>query len=91
MTITLELPTETERRLRSEVPNFDSEAKVAVALDLFRKEQITHHELGQLLGLDRFETDAFLIGRNEFAQTLTIEDVANDRQTIKRALGELGR
>ena len=91
MAIMLDLPTEIERRLREEVPDLDTEARVAVALDLFRKEQITHYELGQMLGLDRFETDAFLMNRNEFAQSLTLEDVESDRQTLKQVLREMGR
>ncbi len=91
MAIMLDLPTEMERRLREEVPDLDTEARVAVALDLFRKEQITHYELGQMLGLDRFETDTFLMDRNEFAQSLTREDVESDRQTLKQVLREMGR
>lgn len=91
MTITLQLPKEMERRLRRDVPNLDSEAQEAVALDLFRKEKITHHELGQMLGLDRFKTDEFLMDRNEFAQSLTLEDLERDRLTIKKVLREMGR
>ena len=91
MPITLDLPTDMERRLRTEVPDFDSEAKTAVALDLFRKEQITQYELGQMLGLDRSETEALLVARGEFAQCLTLEDVESDRRTIGKILGDPGR
>jgi hypothetical protein len=91
MSIVLELPIETERRLRAEFPCLELAANEAVALDLLRKEKITHHELGLMLGLDRRQTEAFLMERLEFAQCLTLEDVEIDRVTIKRVLGELGR
>ena len=91
MSITLDFPAELEVRLRNAEPNLEALAREAVALDLFRNEKITHFELGQLLGLDRFETDAFLKARHEDAQTLTLADVENDRQTIKQLLRDLGR
>jgi predicted HTH domain antitoxin len=91
MSITLDLPADVERRLRKAIPNLDTEAREAVALDLFRKQIITHYELGQMLGLDRFQTDAFLKERQEFAQSLTLADVESDRQTIRDLLRETGR
>lgn len=91
MSITLDLPSEMEHRLRKVVPNLDNEAREAVALDLFRRETITHYELGQILGLDRFQTDAFLKERQEFAQSLTLADVESDRRSIKELLREMGR
>lgn len=91
MSITLELPTELERRLRGVEPNLDIEVRDTVALDLFRKEKITHFELGQMLGLDRFETDAFLKARQEYAQSLTLADIESDRKSIKNLLHEMGR
>jgi predicted HTH domain antitoxin len=91
MSITLNLPADVENRLRKSVPDLDAEAREAVALDLFRKEKITHYELGQLLGLDRFQTDAFLKARGEFAQSLTLSDVESDRRTVRDFLRETGR
>ena len=91
MSITLDLPSDVERRLRKAIPNLDTEAREAVALDLFRKQSITHYELGQMLGLDRFQTDTLLKERQEFAQSLTLADVESDRQSIKELLREMGR
>ena len=91
MPITLELPTEMEERLRGIVPNLDREVQVAVALDLFRKEMISHFELGQLLGFDRFETDTFLIEQKEYAQCPTLDGLEKDYQTGLKILKELGR
>ncbi len=91
MTITLELPEELETRLREEVPDLDAEARIAVALDLFRKEQITHFELGRMLGLDRFETNALLVARQEYAQSPTLEDLENDYRTLSEFMKARGR
>ena len=91
MAISFEQPTQVERRLSDAGPDLDRMEKIAVALDLFRNERITQYELGQMLGLDRFETNAMLVNRNEFAQCLTIEDIESDLRTIKTVLGDVGR
>ncbi|MBX3451313.1 MAG: UPF0175 family protein [Planctomycetaceae bacterium] len=84
MQITFNVPKEIEQRLREVAPNVDREAQEALALELFRKEKITHYELGQMLGLDRFETDEFLVGHDEYAQSLTLEDLESDAETLRQ-------
>jgi len=91
MSILLDLPIEMEQRLREETPDLDAEAREAVALDLFRREKISHYELGQMLGLDRFETYAFLVDRNEFAQSPTLDDLETDYQTLSKLMAAHGR
>jgi predicted HTH domain antitoxin len=91
MPITLHLPLEMEAELRKENPDLDREAREAIALDLFRREKITHFELGQMLGLNRWETNEFLVDRREFAQSPTLEDLENDFRTITRIMAEHGR
>lgn len=91
MSITLDFPSELEQRLRRADPNLDAEARESVALDLFRKEKITHYELGQLLEFDRFETDAFLKRNEEYAQSLTLADIESDRKSIKELLHAMCR
>jgi len=91
MQITLDIPEAMEARLREVAPNLDSKTCEALGLDLFREEKITHYELGQMLGLDRFETDAFLVDRKEFAQSLTLEDIENDYQTLTKIMAAHGQ
>ena len=86
MTITLPISCELELRLREESSVLDTEAKEAVALDLFRKEKISHFELGQILGLDRFETDSFLVKHREYAQSLTLEDLETDARVLSEMM-----
>jgi hypothetical protein len=78
MQITLDIPQAMEVRLREVAPNLDHKPREALGLQLFREEKITHYELGQLLGLDRFETDAFHIDNKQFAQSPTLEDLESD-------------
>jgi hypothetical protein len=87
MAVTIQLPEDVERRLRAESPNFDAEAKGAVALDLFRRGKISHYELSTMLGLDRFETDAYLKRQGVVEGSLTMQDLDEQGRTLERVLG----
>jgi predicted HTH domain antitoxin len=87
MAVTIQLPTDLEQRLRAESPNLDTEAREAVALDLFRRGKVSHYELSKVLGLDRFETDAYLKRHNVVEGSLTMEDLDEQAQTLDRVLG----
>jgi predicted HTH domain antitoxin len=60
MAVTIQLPADVEERLRADSPNLDSEAKEALLIELYRQDRLSHYELSQALGLDRFETDGVL-------------------------------
>ena len=91
MAVTFELPAEVEKRLRAESADLDAEAREASALELFRRAKISHVELSQILGLDRYETDAYLIRHKVYEGSLTAEDLEADRQTLDRVLGPVQR
>jgi hypothetical protein len=91
MATTVTRPPTVESRLRATRSDLDRDALEVQALELFRREAITHFELGQMLGLDRGETDAFLVDRREYAQCLTLEDLETDFQTITQRMAEHGR
>lgn len=88
LNITLNLPADAEERLRRETANLDRDATEAFALHLFRLGRLSHFELSRALGLDRFETDAWLKQRNVFEGSLTMEDLESDRLTLERMLGK---
>lgn len=88
LNVTLHLPADLEERLRREVPNLDAEITAAYALELFRRGRISHYELSQVLGLDRFETDAYLKRHKVFEGSLTMADLEADRQTLERVMGK---
>ena len=86
MTVTLDLPPEVEKRLRAEAPNLDADVKEAYALELFRKGKLSHYELSQVLGLDRFETNAYLKQHNVFEGSLTMKELDEQVRTLGQAL-----
>ena len=63
-TVRLDLPPDVEQKLRDETPDLAAEVKEAYVLELFRRGKLNHYELSQVLGLDRFETDAYLKRHN---------------------------
>jgi predicted HTH domain antitoxin len=85
--VTIQLPDDVEQRLRAETPDLDARANEAVAIDLFRKGQLSHYELSKMLGLDRFDTDAYLKRHNVLEGSLTSEDLNEQAATLDRVLG----
>jgi hypothetical protein len=69
-----------------QTPNLDPDVRRSRAIDLFRRGKLTHHELSTALGLDRFETDAYLKRHNIFDGSLTSADVEADCRALNRFL-----
>jgi predicted HTH domain antitoxin len=60
MTIHFEIPKDIEERLRAAGIDLTQMAKEALLVDLYRTARITHHQLAEALGLNRYETDGVL-------------------------------
>ena len=60
MAITFQLPETIERHLREEFNDVDQVAKEAALVELYRQGKIGHFQLGQALGLSRYEVDGIL-------------------------------
>jgi hypothetical protein len=60
MSVCIELPTELEATLRSQIDNLEATAKESFLVDLYRQERITHHELATALGIDRMTVEGVL-------------------------------
>ncbi len=88
MHVTLDLPPDVEDRLRRETPNLDADVKEAYSLELFRQGRLSHAELSRVLGLDRFETDAYLKRHGVLEGSLTMADLEADRQTLDSLMGK---
>jgi predicted HTH domain antitoxin len=86
--VTLDLPADLEEKLRRETTNLDAEVREAYLLELFRRGKLSHYELSCVLGLDRFETDAWLKGHGVFQGSLTMADLEADRQTLDRVMSK---
>jgi len=74
MTIHFDIPKNIEEQLRSAGQDPTQTAKELFFVELYRKGQITHHELGEALGLGRYETDG-LLKRHDVPLDLSIEEV----------------
>ena len=64
-----------------------AEAREAVLVELYRQDKITHHELGSLLGLDRFQTDALLKKHHVTEDLPTEEEYAAALRRLNVPLG----
>jgi hypothetical protein len=91
MAVTIQLPLNVEQRLRAETPDFDAKVTEGVALDLFRRGKLSHAELSMVLGLDRFETDAYLQRHHVIEGSLTMADLEEQTRTLDRVLGPVRR
>lgn len=87
LSVTFDLPSEVEDRVRAQTPNLNADVKEAYALELFRRGKLSHYELSLALDLDRFETDAYLKRHNVLEGSLTMEDLEEQYQTLEKLLG----
>jgi predicted HTH domain antitoxin len=88
ISLTVNLPPEVEQQLRAESGDLGSAVRESFAINLFRRGILTHHELGQVLGIDRFETDALLKRNGVTEYLLTHEDIDADVSGLKEFLGQ---
>ena len=87
LNVMLDLPADIEERLRRETTNLNADVKEAYALELFRRGKLGHYELSCVLGLDRFETDAYLKRHKVFEGSPTMADLDADRRTLESVIG----
>lgn len=90
MQIEINLPPQIEAAVKASLGDLEGAAREAVLIDLYRRELLTRRELGDALELDRFETEKLLKDRNVFDGSVSLEDIAVDRDTIDRVLGRTG-
>lgn len=84
MAVTVHLPADVEQRLRAETPNLDAEAKEAMLVELYRQDMLSHFELSQALGLDRFETDGVLKKHKVTVDLPTPEELEDDLRALRQ-------
>jgi predicted HTH domain antitoxin len=83
MPVTIELPEEIERQLEAEWRDLPRRALEALAVEGYRSGALTRGQVGRLLDLNFWETEAFLKERAAFLQ-YTLADLEQDRLTQKR-------
>jgi len=82
MSIHFEIPHDLERDLSSNGADLNGEAREAFLVELYRQERITHHQLGEALGLCRYETDGVL-KRHKVWLELTPEELKAQAESLR--------
>jgi hypothetical protein len=85
MSIRFELPKDIEEQIRDEGTDLGDEAREAYLVALYRQDRITHHQLGQALGLGRGEVDAVL-RRHQVSFGVTAEELQAQAARLREAL-----
>jgi hypothetical protein len=83
MAITIQLPPKIEEELRRDIFDLDQAAKESMLVGLYRQKRLTHGQLAQSLGLDRFETEDLLHRHNVTEDLGTLEDYLSDARTLE--------
>ena len=83
MTIGLELPEDIAKDLEASWHDVARRAREAVAVEGYRDGTLTRGQVGRLLGLSFWETEAFLKERQAYLP-YTEEDLEQDRRDLDR-------
>lgn len=87
MNISYEIPRDIEQELRASRPDINREAKEAYLIDLYRQERISHRQLADALGLNRYETDGVL-KRHKVSPNVTAQEMRTQATGLKDARPE---
>jgi predicted HTH domain antitoxin len=91
MDVNFEISQDVAAQLRSAGADLNQTAKEFLLVESFRRGLVTHAQLAQALGLDRFETDELLQRHRIYEQGLTMEDLESDRRNLEQVLKAHGR
>jgi hypothetical protein len=80
MEVTIQLPDEIVKEL-GDVASMPRRLLEAFAVESYRLEKLTRHQVGRLLGLDYWETDEFLT-RHKAKHPFTLADFEVDRASL---------
>jgi len=87
MTISFEIPQDIEQQLHTNGLDMNREAKEAYLVNLYREERISHRQLGEALGLSRYETDG-LLKRHKVSPNVTAGEMRAQATALKDARPE---
>lgn len=87
MNVAIELPEDIGRQLEAAWQDMPRRALEAIAAEGYRSDALTREQVAQLLGLDFWQTEAFLKERQAWL-TYDANDLRADRIALDRALPE---
>ncbi len=82
MTIRFEIPEHLAQQLRAAGIDLKQTAKESLLVELYRQEQITHHQLAEALGYNRYETDGVLT-RHGVEMELSLEEFQSQVRSLR--------
>ena len=82
-TFEISVPDTLVKALGAEPDELPRQTLEALIVQAFRKGQITHAQVGELLELNRFETDGFLKNAQAFRLSES-EEFASDLESLRR-------
>ncbi len=82
-TFEISVPDTLVRALGAEPDELPRQTLEALIVQAFRKGQITHAQVGELLELNRFETDGFLKNAQAFRRSEG-EEFSSDLESLRR-------
>ncbi len=87
MSISFELPSGIEQRLRLELGDLNQAVKQAALVELYRQRALTHHELAVAVGVIRLETEAILKLHNVVDDGATSEELNEQISMLRKLTG----
>jgi len=87
MNISFEIPQDIEQEFRTNGLDLNQEAKEACLVELYRQERISHRQLAEALGLNRYETDG-LLKRHKVSPNVTAQEMRAQAMALKDARPE---
>jgi len=82
-TVEISVPDALVKALGADPEELPRQTFEALVIQAYRRGQITHAQVGELLGLNRFETDAFLKDAQAF-RSCEGEEFASDLDQLRR-------
>lgn len=82
-TVEISVPETLVKALGAQPEQLPRQTLEALIVQAYRKGQITHAQVGEFLGLDRFQTDGFLKDAQAFRARET-EEFAADLERLRR-------
>lgn len=86
MTISFNLPPHIERVLRESGQEPSIALKEAALVELYRLRRITHHQLGEALGISRLQTDAVL-KQHDVPLDLSVAELQEELTNLRKGNG----
>ena len=85
MKVDIQIPENIGQQLQREWRDVPRRALEAVAIEAYRSAALSREQVGDLLGLSFWETEAFLKEHQAYLD-YSVEDLEEDRATLKRIL-----